>query len=213
MQNYERIYAYVQDFQRLIYDIYSKHAVAFLATYYNISEPDTVWDDTQIFGGAYERVGDLTGMRWNKYLLLPVYFIDEVSNLFDGQDIGLVKENITSVVIPSTYGITPYSGDLLMFEQSYVKHTNNIHPVYEVTGIEITVNADRRFWKMKVEVSDETIPEVDHQVSSTYTFFEYDKNIHTIADATFLTRLLYKKVILKGYMKSLWDENSGLYYL
>ena len=106
MQNWSRLYSYIHEYQELVLDYYSKHGVAFLTTYWNINKDTTVWDKQQMYGGAYEKIGDLSGMKWDKYLLLPVYFSEEVATGFDGSDIGLIKEQETSVVFPSCTTIT-----------------------------------------------------------------------------------------------------------
>ena len=165
-------------------------------------------------GGYYERIGTLTGLKFNKYLLLPVYFMEEVSTSFDGQEIGLVKENTTSLVIPSSYGITPYANDLVKFEQEYLRPTNDIYPLFKVTGAEISVNTDRRFWKLRIETEQSrTTTEADLQVEDTYVFYDYDKLVHTVDDASSLTRMLSKNDTLRDRLKAVWDENTGYYFV
>ena len=171
MQNWTRLYDYINEYQHLVYDYYSKHAVAFLTTYYNINKDVTVWDDEDLLGGSYERVGELTGIKYDKYMLLPVYFPDEVSTARDGQDIGLIKENTSSITIPSSYGMTPLEGDLLKFDQSFLRPTNNVYPVFVVSGIEIHPNTDYRFWKLKIEIfQSKTLDDVEQQLNNTYVF-------------------------------------------
>lgn len=214
MQKYSRIYDYIHEYQRLVYDYYSKHGIAFLVTYYNINTQTTVWENKDLLGGAYEEVGELTGIKFNKILLLPVYFIEEVSTAFDAQDIGYIKENETNIVIPSTYGITPYARDLVKFEQEYLRPTNDTYPTFSVTGAEISANTDRRFWKLKLEIfQSKTTTQIDNQVEETHVFYEYDKKIHTLSDSETLTKLLSKNETLRGVLKSLYDENSGFYLL
>jgi len=214
-QKFERIYDYIHEYQRLIYEFYSKDVVAFLTTYYHIDTGDTVWEDENLFGGAYEKVGSLSGIKWNKILLLPVYYIEEINTAFDAQDIGYVKDNETHFVIPSTYGITPLPNDKLKLEQAFLRTNNDTYPVFSVTGVEKSVNVDRLFWKLKVEVEQSvTTTQLDLQLSDTYTFFEYDKKIHSIPDAQFLTRLLAKNEILRDRLSSsLYDGNSGYYFI
>jgi len=214
MQKYTRLYDYIHEYQRLVYDIYSKHGIAFLVTYYNINPTETVWDNENLMGGSYERVGELSGVKWDKYLLLPIYFTDEISTIFDGQDIGLIKENETNIVMPSTYNITPYANDKVKLEQAYLRPTNDIYPLFNVTGIEKSTNTDRSFWKLKIEVEQSiTVTQLEEQLNQVYTFYEYDKKIHTISDAATLTRMLSKNEDLKGYLDNLYDENSGFYLL
>jgi len=215
IQLYTRLYQYIEEYQKLIYDIYSKHVVAFLTTYYNIDKEETIWEDEKVFSGSYHVISnDLSGLRWKKILLLPVYYMEEVSNAFDAQDRGYIKENSSSLVIPSTYGITPYPGDMIKFEQSFLRPTNDIYPLYQVGGAEITVNADRRFWKLKItNFQSRTTTELDNQVTDLLAFSEYDKKIHLVDDYEFLTRILYKNELLRENMKSLYDNNSGFYFI
>jgi hypothetical protein len=214
MQKYERIYDYIHEYQGLIYDYYSKHVVAFLTTYYHIDTDETIWEDENVFAGSYDRVGEYSGVKWNKILLLPVYFIDEVNTPLDGQDIGYIKENNTTFVIPSTYGITPLPNDKIKLEQDYLRPTNNVYPLFNIGGVEKSVNADRVFWKIIVSLEQSvTETQLNQQVQETYTFYDYDKKIHTVDDASFMTRLLSKNESLKETTKTLFDSNSGFYFI
>ena len=73
-QKYQRTYEYIHEYQRLVYDFYSKDVVAFLTTYYHIDTTNTIWDDENLMGGSYDRVGEYSGTRYSKILLLPVYY-------------------------------------------------------------------------------------------------------------------------------------------
>lgn len=214
MQKYQRLYDYIHEYQSLVYDFYSKHSVAFLTTYYHIDSEETIWEDENLFAGSYDRVGEYSGVKWNKVLLLPVFFIDEINTPLDGQDIGYIKENQTSFVIPSTYGITPLPNDKLKLEQEYLRPTNNIYPLFNVGGVEKSVNADRLFWKIIVQLEQSvTETQLNNQVQATYTFFDYDKKIHTVDDASFMTRLLSKNESLRSTVNDLFDNNSGFYFI
>jgi len=214
-QKFQRIYDYIHEYQRLIYDFYSKDVVAYLTTYYHIDTQDTVWEDEDLMGGPYEKVGSLSGVRWNKILILPIYYVEEISTAFDAQEIGYVKEGETTFVIPSTYGFTPLPNDKIKLEQAYLRISNDTYPVFSVTGVEKSVNVDRLFWKLKVEVEQSiTTTQLDRQVADTYTFYEYDKKIHSIPNAQFLTRLLSKNETLRDRLaNSLYDRNSGYYFI
>lgn len=212
--SWESIYGYIHEYQNLIYEFYSKDAIAFLTTYYHINKDETIWDDDQIYGGAYEHAGELQGYKRDKILLLPVYFIEEISTSFDGQDIGYIKENRSSIVIPSTYGFTPYPRDIIKLEQEFLRPTNDTYPLFEVGGVDISVNTDRRFWKLKIETFESrTEQDIENQILNTYVFFDYDKTIHTADDAEMLTKLLVKNNKLKKRVNELFDQNSGYYYV
>jgi len=180
-QLWTRLYDYIEEYQYLVYEYYAKDAIAYLVTYYHLNKDETVWDDTDLFGGYYEKIGDLTGVKWDKILLLPIFFIEEVNTQFDASvENGQIKMNETSIVIPSEYGFTPYPNDLVKFDQRYLQQTPNNFPLFSVTGVEIGPNTDRRFWKLKIETEQSrTMTEVDQQVIDIYTFFDYEiKSLH-----------------------------------
>jgi hypothetical protein len=215
MQNYQRIYDYIYEFWKEIYEIYSKHAVAFLVTYYNINVNTTIWDNEYMMGGYYEKIGHLSGVKWNKYLLLPVYFVEETSTEYDGQDIGLVNEGNWSLVIPDIYGITPYANDMVKADQTFLAspgHDN--YAIYCISGVSKQSASDKVYWKLKVSVEQSrTTDELDRQLSDTFVFYEYDKKIHTIPESQTMTRMLSKTDVLRENLKNLYDENSGLYLI
>lgn len=212
--SWQALYGYIHEYQRLVYNYYSNHVVAFLTTYYHINTDETVWEDENVFGGAYEQVGELSGIKRDKILLLPIYFPDEITTTFDGQEIGQVKENITNIIFPSSYGITPLAHDVIKLEQGYLRPSNDIYPTFQVTGVEIHPNTDKRYWKLKLELlQSRTTTELDNQVINTHVFFDYDKKIHTLSDSEFLTKLLAKNSTLKTTLEDLFDENSGFYFI
>jgi hypothetical protein len=214
IQNYSRIYEYIHEYQNLVYDYYSKHVVAFLTTYYNLNVCETIWEDEDIMGGAYEQLGELTGIKRNKILMLPVFYSEEINTSFDAQEIGYVKENETSFVIPSTYDFKPYPNDIIKLEQDYLSPNNDTHPIFIVTGVEIHPNTERRFWKIKCKnFQSETLQSVEDQVINTYSFVEYDKKIHTLVDSQFIAKLLYKHSLLKEDLKNLYDSRCGYYFI
>jgi hypothetical protein len=212
-QKYERLYFYIHEYQNLVYDFYAEDVVRFLVTYYNMNIPSTIWEDEDLFGGPYEWTGDLSGIKRNKILILPIYYMDQVTTAFDAEETGYNKDNETTFVIPSTHGFIPYPQDIIKVEQQYMRPTNDVYPLYVVSGVEISANTDRRYWKLKVETfQSETLASVDAQVENVYSYVEYDKKIHTLSDAEFMARLLVKDAELRPTLKSLHDERVGFYY-
>ena len=215
IQRYVRLYDYVHEYQNLLYDFYADHVVRFLVTYYNINTEETIWEDTDVFGGPYEWTGDLSGIKRNKILVLPVYFTEEVTTAFDGGEEGYNKDNETTFVFPSTYGFTPFPQDIIKLEQEYLRPNNDVYPIFVVKGVEISANTDKRYWKLKVEVfQSETLQSVDDQVVNTFAYVEYDKQIHTIDDAEFMARLLVKDDHLRECLNdNLFDTRAGFYFI
>ena len=215
LQNYNRIYTYITEYQKLVYDVYSKHAIAFRVNYYNINKDSTVWDDQKLMDGAYESIGSLSGVKWNKYSQLPVYFLEPMTTQFNATEEGVTKENETYFVIPDAYGITPYAGDLMRPILSFLNTTTSDScPIYRVTGAEISANAQRRFWKLRAETyQSRSIDEIDSKIANTYVFFEYTKQIVTQEKANILSELASKYDKLTQNLNNFYDPNSGLYLI
>lgn len=214
IQNYERLYDYVHEYQELLYDYYAEHAPRFLVTYYNLNYEDTVWDDENLMGGAYRQTGANSGIKRNKILLVPVYFPEEVTTIFEGDETGYIKNGETSIIIPSKHGFTPQPNDMVKFEQDYLRQNNDTYPIFNVTGVEIHPNTDKRYWKLKCKVyQSKTTTDIDAQVVNTYSFVEFNKQIHTFEDAQFISRLLYKHSLLSPVLKNnLFDKRAGFYF-
>lgn len=215
MQLYGRLYDYINEYWKLIHDTYAVHAIPFLVTYYHINKVSTVWDKTYMMGGSYEKFGELTGMKWDKYLLLPVFYIEETSTIFDAQEIGYVNEGDSALVIPSNYGFTPLANDMVKFNQDYLV---NKHPdpnsIFAITGLQHHPGTDRSYWKLKLSVEQTATTEmIERQLDTTYVFYDYDKKMHTVEETASMTRMLYKHDVLKGRLKNLYDQNSGFFFI
>lgn len=213
MERFTRIYSYIEEYQRLILDFYSKVHTAFLVTYYSLDSTATIWDNELLMSGSYEKIGNFSGIKWKRIILLPVFFIEEISTQFDGQEIGYIKENFTSFVIPSSYGLIPKPNDIIKLEQSYLRSVNDTYPLFIVTGLEKSSNTDKTFWKIRVEVEQSrTKNEIDQQVTESFVFLEYFKRIYSIEDAEFIIKLLYKNDLLREKLDEKYDK-AGLYFL
>jgi hypothetical protein len=217
MQLYGRLYDYINEYWKLIHETYAVHAIPFLVTYYHINKTTTVWDNTYLMGGSYEKFGQLTGMQWDRYLLLPVFWIEETQTIFDAQEIGYVNEGESGLVIPSNYGFIPLANDMVKFNQDYLVHPDRLpdmSSIFAVTGIQNAPGTYRSYWKLKISVEQSATTEmINQQLTNTYVFYDYDKKMHTVEEAALMTKMLSKHDTLKGRLKNLFDSNSGFYFV
>ena len=212
IQNYSRIYSYVDEYWNKVYQYYAAHGLAFQVTYYNLDIPVTVWDNVDLMGGYYEKIGELSGVRWRKILLFPGFQIGETSNIFEADETGYINKGESEIVVPSVMGVTPYPNDIIMFNHKYLSINTypGDWPIYCVTGVQKQSPQDRTFWKLSLKIEQSrTSMDVDKQVSNTYTYFDYTKGIYSVENAISMTRLMKKNGELKTRMTSLIDQNSG----
>ena len=216
MQNYTRIYDYMGDFWNLLYDVYPKFGISYLCTYYNINKDETTWDNEFLMGGYYEKFGNLTGLKYDKHLLFPVYFSEETTTEFDAQDVGYINEGQSGIVFPWSYGITPYANDQVFFEQRPLITENdpNFNPIFGVTGLQKIAHQEKTFWKLKLNMEQSITQQIiDDQVANTYVFFDYTKKLYSVPDSQTLSRMLVKNETIRRRLKNSWDANSGFYFL
>jgi hypothetical protein len=213
MQNYNRIYDYFVDYWKTLYEYYANHAVAYVVTYYSLDQPNTVWDNENLMGGYYEKIGALSGVRWKKILLFPVYFITEIDTIFDAQEGGLLTQGELDFVFPATYGINPVANDILKLYQNYIQEDDR-YALYVVTGTQKQTSGDKTYYKCRARVEQSrTIDDIEPQVSSQLVYYDYDKKIHLVDEAATMTRLLSKNSAIRTNLNNLFDQNSGLYFV
>jgi hypothetical protein len=165
-------------------------------------------------GGPYEWVGSLSGVRWRKITLLPVYFITETSTEFEGTEAGVTNAGDFNFVIPSAYGFIPNFGDIIKLDEKELvdNDRDDLFPIYIVSGIKKQSSSDKTYYMLHCDVyQSRTTTDVDRQVSTVETFYDYDKKIHTLDDAITLTRMLERSSMIRNVLKNMYDQNSGYY--
>ena len=214
MQNYKRIYDYYYEFWKTIYDVYSRHGIAYKVTYYHLDTTSTIWDDDTLFGGSYESLGPLSGIKYDKILFLPIYFITEMSNVWDAQAEGFINPGEIEIVIPSDYGFVPIPGDMFKLDEFVIDTQRDINPIFKISNLKKQTHQDLAYWQSHGEIyQSKTTEDLDLQVQNTMVFYDYDKKIHTLNDSISLTRMLNKNKIVRDRLKDLYDRNSGLYFV
>lgn len=211
MQRYMRIHEYAEKYLEWVYKTYSDFGPAYLCTYYNLDLPESIYDGGVLDGASYEKTGDLSGLKWRKILLLPVYNIEQIVPSYSGEEEGFTKKNqVSSFNFPTSYNLQPMPHDYIKFEQDILKPQNNEYPMYEVANLEKATNTDITFWKVNVKVSYRKETDLVPHLSRTSAFFGYTKKIYSLERATFLYNMLEKNRFLQD-MNDYYQENSGVY--
>lgn len=213
MQNWLRQQKYPRDFLEFVYEYYAKHGVAYICTYYHLDIPNSDLDKTELEAGSYEIIGDLSGLKWEKITLLPIYNTESIQPSFMADERGVGKfDQTTSFDVPSTYGITPTFTDFVLFDEIILNDggvSTDTSPIYRVSNIEKATNTQISFWKMTLNISQFTKTQLDSQTRETYSFVDYEKQIYQIDDATEMYTLLSKNNSLD--LKSRFKDSLGLY--
>lgn len=204
-------YQYPLDYFELLYNYYSAAGNRTPLTYYHLDLSNSVCDKTILAGGSYQRFGELSGRRWKKINMLPVYNIEQVQLALTSDESGNNFNSNTSFFLPTIYQIQPHVHDFMIYEQikerddPYTAYT----PMYEVNNVEKTSQAKLTFWKVQLEVSGNIKDQIEKQLSGNYTFVEYEKQIYPTSDAIFLQKMIVKNSKLN--INSFFSDKCGLY--
>lgn len=214
-QNWVRINHYPNDYLNLVHNYYAKHSCkSFPCTYYRLDVENSICDKDILNGGSYEDTGILSGLKWQKILLLPVYQIEQITSDFASDEQGVTQPNqISSFSFPSSYGFYPTSWDFVNFQAITLNKNEEEEvapPLYRVNNFNKATNTAFTFYKLNIKIYHTSKIELENQVSDTYAFFDYEKRLYAIDEETKLYNILEKnsKLRLNDFFKS----NLGFYF-
>jgi hypothetical protein len=171
---------------------------------------NSVVDKAVLNGGAYEKFGELSGWRWRKINMFPVYSIEPIQLVASASETGVNFETQTTFFVPSIYEIQPHVHDMFMYD--YISKGDN--PLqqnvngYEVVNIEKSSQSKITFWKVSAKMFGD-ISWIDYQISGNYTFIDYEKQIYETRNAINLHQLILKNTKLG--INDYFDRPCGLY--
>lgn len=203
---------YPLDYYELLFLYYATCGRSVPATYYSLDLNNSIYDKTVLEGGSYELMGSLSGLLWNKILLLQVYQPETIPLNFTADEKGFGKfDQTTTIWIPSIYEIRPQVHDCIYFD--HIERRENQfkakQPLYEIVNLEKTTNAENTFWKLSIKPSHYSKLDVDKQLCGNYTFIDYEKKIYKTQDAILLAKVADKNHSLEG--NNFYNNNCGLY--
>lgn len=216
-----RKYNYIEDYFHTVYELYAEEYVsAFPVTYYSIDKENTVWDDTEILGGSYEKqgVGEWSGVKWKKIIMFPVFGIEQVSmNQVSDERGGMtfLDGMTTQIVFPSMYGLKPIENDVV--DMSFgIKHPAiNQKGLFTIGNVNISHQGDYfQIYQCRMRVSPFKKPDIEKQISSDWMFYEHDKIIVSLDKGQMLTKLQITSIDLSNTLNTeIFDKQSSFYLL
>jgi len=208
-----RNYNYISDYYHNIYRLYTEAYVGYPVNYYTIDWGSSTVEHDKLEAGTYSKfgVGDLSGLKWNKILLVPIYGLDSGNSpsRHNADEKGMILETEKmNISFPTTYGIKPYEWDIIHFHQSFMDPENPIdtHPLYVVTNTNMATFGTLSHWQLQLKTAPYKRHQVEKQVSNYYMFLEFTKRIHRVDTASVLLRLEKKSEILSDRMTDLFSK-------
>ena len=217
--SFNREYNYIQDYYKHLYKVYAdKYTSAYPVTYYSIDTQNSIWDTDKIMAGTYSRrgVGEFSGLKFKKILLLPVMFMAPIenpqneSNEYGYSMHGSLK---TTLVIPSVYGIIPSPDDRIDISFAFQSEDSiNIKGLYAVTNVNPAhIGEEFTLYQLLINV-DYNTGLIEQQISSYWSFYEHERKILPLDNVkTLLTLQDRYKDTVKYINKTIYNDQTGLY--
>lgn len=182
-------------------------------TYYSIDLENSLMDETKLVGGAYQKTGDLTGLRWRKILNFPINAVEALSTSSSGDDKGVTSsDKMSSVMFPSSNTIEAHNHDFLAFTNDFDDTTYKLRnpPLFEIVNVEKSPDFDTTFYKASCKISYIYMDELDKRVDGIFNYDDYEKKLYGIDNSIILTQIT--DTVPNHCCNKFYNKNTGLYF-
>jgi len=158
-------YQYLEEYITMTHSTYSKSGNAVYCDYYSLDKDASVWDENYV--ASYQDIGDLSGLRWNKVSLFPVFFGEGAPASLTGNEKGTTREESIrpTVMVPRTADLEPKLQDYIVFTNLQGETL-----VYQVVNLDYSMPNNRAHFKLQLFPSHHEIADIEAKVSSRYVY-------------------------------------------
>lgn len=212
-----RIYNYIEDYFVTTYNYYAQCYPAYPVTYYTIDHENTIWEDNKIRGGSYENrgLGKLSGVKWKKILMFPIFVVEEMNPTYDSDERGLImKDSLkTTIAFPSLYGLKPTYDDKIDLSYAFSNNfTTNIRQLFNINGISTShVGEYMQMYQCSLGISGGPVSTIEKQISSYWSFYEHEKAILPLENSKILTQLQSMNNVSANKLNTSYNSQCGLF--
>ena len=215
MEPWLRKYNYVEDYFNTAHKIYEKVYQGFPVTYYSIDFDNSVMDLEQLNAGTYEKdlVGPLSGTRFLKILMLPVFSVEPVQPRLNADERGLTTRDSmrTQLAFPDTYNLKPNVGDVVWMSQDFMMKTVDTQPLLIVNNVEYSNWGDYVFYKCDLDIAPFSREQLELQISEYFSFHNFYKRIYRQNVSRLLVKLEEKAEESTATVNGLFEDACGFY--
>jgi len=147
-----------------------------VVTYYRLNTDQSIMDKTLLMNGSYERIGDLSGLKYDKIVNFYVAGSEQIVPQLEGGEQGVKIDYRTTIMFPRI-DFEPSFYDFLIFTVS-----NDItKPVFQVVNFSLAYLQDEiTIYKADIKGVGIPLDLLEQQVIGTYGYTDIDHKIHPI---------------------------------
>lgn len=216
-QPWVRRYNYISDFFNTTYEIYVKNYPAFPVNYYRFNTEESVYDESELGGGSYEKlgVGEDSGYVWDKILMLPVFGLEQVYMQQDSAEMGGMnyRESMISVMnIPDIYGFRPVENDIIDISFGMKNTKNHNRALYVISNVNPAhFGEELQIYRCDIKAAPFDRSDIEKQIFKYYMFYDPIKEILPITNATLLNKITARSEIINSNLSELFNSQTNFY--
>jgi len=213
-----RSFNYIDDYFNTLYKIYAEAYIAcYPVTYYSLDMQHSVGDTDELLSGSYEKlgVGPLSGYKFKKISMFPIYGIDQLRlNQTSNEKGGITYGDglLTKAVFPSIYGLIPLENDILDLSFGYNSPVTKTKMLFVVSSVNIAHQGDYfQIYQIDLKPAPILKENLDKQISEYLYFYEFSKMILPESNVYTLLKIydMYNKNSDK--INNMFDKKIGFY--
>lgn len=197
---------YVEEYKKLVYDMYSRVNTVIWGTYYQLDNTETTYDPN--YKGTYHEQGELSGRKFNKIHNMPLLFAKDATPVaLSSSESGLNFGDIqTSIVIDSICGLTPHVGDLLSFSISGEYASWKVINVSKSAGFDVVYTmCDIKPFRFREDFSE-------YNINKEFMYVEYAKQIYYLNDGINYSKGLTRLNNVISFLNDPANYNDNISY-
>lgn len=175
---------YTDEYLDLILNKYGIIRPNYFCTYFKFDYDNSILDDREnIDAGSYKLLGNLSGRKYKKIQLLPVWLVENHGPIVRTQkEEGINAEFRTSFVLPDYYGLRPTPKDFVYFYNGVSNKYDEGDPTFQVISIEEAFAGKRKIFKVDCKNNYRQITDIDREdvISSQWIYVNFFRKIFSL---------------------------------
>jgi len=184
-----------------------------VVTYYKLNQDESVYDKELLYGGSYERVGDLSGLRFDKIVNFYVAGSEQIVPTINANEQGVLIDYRTTIMFPAV-NFKPTMYDFVRF----TINNNPVGPLFQIINFQLAYMRETvDIYKCDIKGVGIPIEKIEEQVVAKYGYIDIDHRIHdfdeylmilqalkniTDLEATIETDQITSSILLEWYYAS-----------
>ncbi len=147
-----------------------------VVTYYRLNQQQSIMDKTLLMGGTYERVGQLSGLRFDQIINFYVAGSEQIVPLLNAEEKGVLVDYRTTIMFPKI-DFEPTMYDFLVFTIA----NEVVGPVFQVVNFSLSYMQNAvPIYKADIKGVGIPLNLLQKQAVNIYGYTDIDHAIHPI---------------------------------